>query len=234
MLLDLTAFDFFDDGIIERHVTKTDRDSSWKTGTPTFFPTTSVLGSTNTGSVIFVVPIDDTHTWFLEHIANRPGAVAGSGDSHRFQEVSGVDPSGQFIIDTANGQDYMVAVTQGEVAHREHERLASSDVGIVLYRQLVSSQVERMEHGRDPINVHRLGSPNQIVELPHVAESSPSHQSARQLKRARHREHTLLNQSAASNTSEAAADGVGAMLASLHTSAQHYEVVLRPATPPAA
>jgi 5,5'-dehydrodivanillate O-demethylase len=225
------AFDLFEDGIIERHVTGTDHDSTWRAGTPTFFPTISILGHAKTGSVIFVVPLDDTHTWFLEQIANRPGAVPGSTDSNHFHEVSGVDREGRFITNTANGQDYMVAVTQGDIAHREDERLATSDLGIVLYRQLLSRQIDQMEQGHDPINVHRTGSENRVVELPQIAAHPAGAQSARQTKRARHHQHDLVRQSSSAQP-EFAPAWLAAAPSGPHAQASgHYEVVLGPPPP---
>lgn len=195
------GFDLFEHGIIERHITGTDRDYSWKIGTPTFFPTTSVVGSSpKTGAVIFVVPIDDTHTWFVEHVANRPGSAPPHQKSNRFYDVPGVDANGAFITDTANGQDYMVAVTQGDIARREAERLATSDLGIVLYRQLLLDQMERVEHSHEPINVHNVHpnvSNSRMIDLPSPEEVSAhplARQSARQRKRARHRQLDMLRQ----------------------------------------
>jgi len=48
--------------------------------------------------------------------------------------VSGLNDSGKFILDTANGQDHMAVVTQGDIARREIEHLTTSDMGITLYR----------------------------------------------------------------------------------------------------
>lgn len=227
------GFDLFEHGIIERHVTGTEGDYSWKTGTPTFFPTTSVLGSSpRTGSVIFVVPIDDTHTWFVEHVANRPGAAPPTQESNPFHDVPGVDADGKFITDTANGQDYLAAVTQGDIAQREVERLATSDLGIILYRQLLVDQMEQVECGRDPINVHRNVSQNRIIELPspkQVSAHAPVGQSARQRKRARHRQRDMVRQSLSERV-EPAGDRLGPGTPGNRpaVAAGHYEVVVRP------
>lgn len=232
------GFDFFEDGIIERHVTSSEGDYSWRIGTPTFFPTTSLMGSSRTrGSLIFVVPVDDTHTWFVEHAANRPGMVTPPLQTNRFYEVSGVAPDGQFITDTANGQDYMATVTQGDLAPREDERLATSDLGIVLYRQMLMNQIEEVERGHDPINVHRDATKNRIIEVPspdRFTAHSLATQSARQRKRARHRERDILRQ-ASSNGDGATTvvDQLGAGTRNSPSAAAtgHYEVVIRPSSP---
>ena len=158
------GFDLFEHGIIERHMVKSEREFSWETGTPSFFPATSLLGSPGRGgSVIFVVPIDDTHTWFLLQMAHRTGAPV-TQESIPFFDVPGLDPTGRFITDTANGQDHMAVVTQGSIARRDVERLGMSDVGIVLYRELLVEQMERVERGEDPMNVRRDPAENEIID----------------------------------------------------------------------
>ena len=161
------GFDFFEHGVIERHVINSDDDYSWKTGSPLFFPTTSLLGSSAmAGSVIFVVPMDDTHTWFVLHMASRLDIPIPPQESIPFFDVPGIDETGKFVKDTANGQDHMVVVTQGEITRRELEHLGMSDLGITLYRELLMEQIERVERGEDPMNVYRDPAKNQIIELP--------------------------------------------------------------------
>jgi 5,5'-dehydrodivanillate O-demethylase len=163
------GFDLFEHGIIERHVIRSEDDLSWEPGTPSFFPTTSLMGSPGRGgSVIFVVPIDDTHTWFLSHMADRTG-VPITQESIPFYDVPGLDTTGAFITDTANGQDHMAVVTQGLTARRDVEHLSTSDTGIILYRELLVEQMERCESGQDPMNVRRDPAENQIIEIPRAA-----------------------------------------------------------------
>lgn len=170
------AFDLFKNGIIERHAVKTEEEESWKTGTPSFFPTTSLLGSPGRfGSVIFIVPLDDTHTWFLLRVAERIGASLPPDYPVPFFDVPGTNENGQFIRDTANGQDHMAVVTQGDIAAREVEHIATSDIGIVLYRQLLMEQLARVGHGDDPINVCRDPVDDQVIELPVARRRARAH-----------------------------------------------------------
>ncbi|MPZ15395.1 MAG: Rieske 2Fe-2S domain-containing protein [Chloroflexi bacterium] len=160
------GFDLFENGILERHVIGTEEDRSWRIGTPSFFPATSLIGGADKGgSVIFVVPLDDTHTWFLLLMAIRTGRPVFQ-ESIPFVEVPGARENGGFILDTANGQDHMAVVTQGTTAHRDDEHLGTSDVGIVLYRQLLNEQMERMEGGQDPMNVRRDPTDHGIIDVP--------------------------------------------------------------------
>ena len=150
------AFDLFENGIIERHMIRSEEEISWKVGAPTFFPSTTLVGSVETSRVInFVVPLDDTHTWFLVYLAERTGIPIPWEETPQFVDVSGVNDNGKFILDTANGQDHMAVVTQGDIARREIEHLTPSDMGITLYRQLLMNQIELMERGGESMNVYQ-------------------------------------------------------------------------------
>jgi 5,5'-dehydrodivanillate O-demethylase len=162
-------FDLFEHGIIERHMINNEEDGSWRTGAPSFFPTTSLLGSPGgkSGSIIFVAPIDDTHTWFLLHMARRASQLAAQ-ESIPFFDVPGVDEAGKFITDTANGQDHMAVVSQGNMTGRDLEHLGTSDQGIILYRELLVEQMERVERGEEPMNIYRDPAKNHIIDLPAI------------------------------------------------------------------
>lgn len=180
------GFDLFEHGIIERHVIMSDEDYSWKTGSPSFFPTTTLLGSPGkSASVIFVVPMDDTHTWFILHMASRAGIPIPREASIPFWDVPGTDEAGRFITDTANGQDFMVVVSQGEVARRDAEHLGMCDTGIALYRELLMEQLDRVERGEDPMNVYRDPGKNQLIEFPMAEKVTETSNAARSPKERR-------------------------------------------------
>jgi 5,5'-dehydrodivanillate O-demethylase len=166
------GFERFADGIIERHMTESDREVSWDTGTPSFFPTTTLVqSSAKRGSVIFIVPFDDTHTWFLLDMAERTGFPSRQKTAP-FVDVPGRGKNDEFLLDTAHGQDHMAAVTQGAVAPRADEHLGTADAGIVLYRELLSQQMERVESGRDPMNVRRSRAENEIIDAPRASAAA--------------------------------------------------------------
>lgn len=157
------AFDSFNGGLIERKMYKNGKESTWTVGVSTFLPTTTILPLSKTEIAIhFVVPLDDTHTWFVVYVAkkfsNRTDAEPDS-----FQDVKGIDDDGAFLLDTAHGQDFMALVTQGSVADRELEHLGASDEGIILYRRLLMEQVERIERGGDPVNLS-YGQPSESFD----------------------------------------------------------------------
>jgi 5,5'-dehydrodivanillate O-demethylase len=69
--------------------------------------------------------------------------------------------NGKFVVDTVNGQDMMVWITQGAISARETERLGSSDKGVILYRSLIMSEIEKVENGHDPMGTVRDPSKNE-------------------------------------------------------------------------
>jgi 5,5'-dehydrodivanillate O-demethylase len=58
-------------------------------------------------------------------------------------------------VETINGQDMMAWVTQGPISDRTTERLGTSDKGVILYRNLLVEQMEKVERGEDPMGVIR-------------------------------------------------------------------------------
>ena len=161
------AFDLFENGIIERHMFHSEAEVGWKDGTPTFFPST-VLHASRQGSglIDIVVPLDDTHTWFLVYVAAPSSIPIPPQEEVPFFDAPGSDETGKFKIDTANGQDHMAVVTQGDITRRDLEHLRTSDIGIILYRRLLMEQMERVEQGQDPINVYREPAKNQVISPP--------------------------------------------------------------------
>ena len=161
------GFDFFEHGMIERHSYETDEEHGWKTGCPLFFPATTLLSSRNkSGSIIFVVPLDDTHTWFLEHSARPSDRRISTGASVPYTDVSGTDEMGRFLTDTAHGQDKMAVSTQGPITNRDLEHLGSSDVGIIMYRHLLLEQAALVSDGGEPLNIRRIPAKNRCIDPP--------------------------------------------------------------------
>jgi 5,5'-dehydrodivanillate O-demethylase len=160
------GFDLFENGIIERHMTDSETERSWTLGSAVFFPAMAMLGAADkSGSLIYVVPQDDTHTWFLLHMA-RPARGAAQEASSPFYDVPGVDEAGEFMLGTANGQDNMAVSTQGAMTRRDLEHLGSSDMGIIMYRQLLLDQLTLLEDGGEPMNVLRTRAGNHRIDLP--------------------------------------------------------------------
>jgi 5,5'-dehydrodivanillate O-demethylase len=54
---------------------------------------------------------------------------------------------------------------QDKVADRSEERLRLSDKGIILYRQLLKQECDKVQRGQDPMNVFRDPAKNAFLTL---------------------------------------------------------------------
>jgi 5,5'-dehydrodivanillate O-demethylase len=125
------------------------------------------------------VPIDDTHTWHVRVIF-EPSPDAWIEDEHdlpvEYMEPyknppEALYPEARYIMQTVAAQDHMAWETQGPVADRSREHLASSDRGIVLLRRLLKENIERVQQGLDPMGVYR--DPDQPMIDTNIDESLP-------------------------------------------------------------
>jgi 5,5'-dehydrodivanillate O-demethylase len=69
------------------------------------------------------------------------------------------------LLDNNSGEDIAAWITQGEIADRSDEKLGLSDKGIILYRQLLKQECEKMQRGEDPMNVFRDPAKNVVLKL---------------------------------------------------------------------
>jgi 5,5'-dehydrodivanillate O-demethylase len=153
----LAKFDVeeFDHGLLKRRV--------FKDGTveehPLLFPT--VLRQANRTQIR--VPIDDTHTWivYVHFVPDSAEPRANKDDvpvSYRkpYKNPSGVlHPYAKFRLNEVDAQDFMAWETQGPILDRTRERLAGSDRGVVMYREMLRREIHKVERGLDPMNVFR-------------------------------------------------------------------------------
>jgi 5,5'-dehydrodivanillate O-demethylase oxygenase subunit len=75
-----------------------------------------------------------------------------------------------------DSQDIMNWITQGPIADRTLERLGTTDVGIIAYRQMLQRELQKVEQGEDPMGTIRDPARNTIIELP--LEKNKFHMSA--------------------------------------------------------
>ncbi len=117
-------------------------------------------------STQFRVPIDDTHTWHV-HVIFDP-----SDDGREVPEPEDlpvkymedfkdppdrVHPFTRFTMHVPLAQDTMTWETAGPIADRTQEHLASSDKGIILFREILMREIQKVQKGIDPIGVFRNG-----------------------------------------------------------------------------
>lgn len=132
-------------------VGQSEEDDDWQIGQRVIFPNILRLGETNCTTMHFRVPLDNLNTlyiWYDVEHENSENAV-------EIQEVKYLDSEGNIILDTIDGQDIMIFLSQGQIASRENEHLCSYDKGILMLRKLYMQQIKRIELGLDPIFVFR-------------------------------------------------------------------------------
>jgi 5,5'-dehydrodivanillate O-demethylase len=131
---------------------------------PMIFPT-----HLRTGSMWLRTPIDDTHTlqWTVGFTASEDGTTSDPATDE--PEVTylapvkdppdALHPQAKFNFYANWGQilvqDMVMWETQGPRSDREHERLATSDEGITMLRELMFQEIEKVRRGDDPMGVMR-------------------------------------------------------------------------------
>jgi 5,5'-dehydrodivanillate O-demethylase oxygenase subunit len=115
------------------------------------------------------VPIDDTHTRNFRVFVDVTGERDPAEPVHYYVESTAeakapadeVYPFARYSMEQLRFQDFMVLETQGPIASRESERLATSDKGVVLMRTILMREIEKVRDGVDPIGVIR--DPERVV-----------------------------------------------------------------------
>ncbi len=159
------------------------KQRTYKTGLvdqhPVIFP--NILRVSNCTQIR--VPMDDTHTniFFVRFVPNE---YAGNGHTNgspwdEDPEVAylepfktpadGLHPFMRMRMDLTLAQDHMAWETQGPIADRTVERLATTDRGIVLLRETMKREIAKVQRGEDPLGVVRDASQGMIDT--HLSES---------------------------------------------------------------
>jgi 5,5'-dehydrodivanillate O-demethylase oxygenase subunit len=128
---------------------------------PLIFPNIARVPQGPLETIHFRVPVDDTHTKIIwagllpdprlaEILPAGAESIAHDGrgfiDLYNTPRVRLEDESlGDFF-----SQDRVVMETQGGIADRSRECLGASDLGIVLFRRMLSEQIELVERGEEP------------------------------------------------------------------------------------
>jgi 5,5'-dehydrodivanillate O-demethylase oxygenase subunit len=158
------AFDVFEYGIYKRRLLEgedPETSEDWLTGHPVIFPYILAVGDHRRPTLQIRVPVDDTHTlhyWYRAEV-RAPGAPRQT--SIPISDVPYIHKNGRLVVETINGQDMMAWVTQGDISDRTTERLGTTDKGVILYRNLLLEQIEKVERGEDPMGVVRDPSKNE-------------------------------------------------------------------------
>ena len=160
------GFDIFEHGIYKRRLMEgmSEDHDDWTLGHPILFPNTLRI-TFGVGTFQIRVPVDDTHTWHVNYHAR----LLEPGESEQVDvpvaEIAFQDENGEAIRKGTLPQDMMAWWTQGPMAERNLERLATSDQGIILYRRLLKDQMRIVEDGGGPMNVFRDPAENVLLEV---------------------------------------------------------------------
>ena len=135
-------------------------------------------------STQFRVPIDDTHTWHV-HVIFDPcenGDEVEEPDNlpvtymEPFKEPPrAVHPQARFTMHKPLAQDTMTWETPGAIADRTEERLGTSDRGIVMFREILKREINKVMQGNDPIGIFRGQWPVIDTRLSEILDPSSKH-----------------------------------------------------------
>jgi 5,5'-dehydrodivanillate O-demethylase oxygenase subunit len=145
-------FDAFKYGINKRRLLEGEAESceDWTVGHPLLFPNILAVGNTVDGaSLQYRVPIDDTNTiqFAYRTTPRKPGAPPRPIAVKRSDLFN---DEGKIVATTIPSQDMVGWVAQGPISNRTREHLASSDTGIILYRKMLTEQLELVADGKEP------------------------------------------------------------------------------------
>lgn len=171
--IDFKEFEF---GITKHRLLEghSEDDDDWKVGHPIVFPNMLAVGNGDEKSRYYAfqirVPVDDTHTLHLWYTAYMPpqGAVVPPHllEMVHTYDVPYQDAQGNYIMDNVDGQDMMAWISQGAIADRSKENLASTDRGVALYRRTLRRELKKIEQGQDPMALVRDPARNVRIDLP--------------------------------------------------------------------
>ena len=171
--IDFKEFEF---GITKHRLLEghSEGDDDWKVGHPIVFPNMLAVGNGDEKSRYYAfqirVPVDDTHTLHLWYTAYMPpqGAVVPPHllEKVHTYEVPYQDAQGHYIMDNVDGQDMMAWISQGAIADRSKENLASTDRGVAMYRRTLRRELKKIEQGLDPMALVRDPVRNVRIDLP--------------------------------------------------------------------
>jgi 5,5'-dehydrodivanillate O-demethylase len=169
-------FKEFEHGIYKQRLLRGQSEDAddWTVGHPVLFPNILAVGNASPTWRNYAyqirVPMDDENTLHLWYNAYVPpaGAVA---PPHLFErmwvyDVPYRDERGEFTLQYTDSQDIMNWITQGSIADRSLERLGTTDVGIIAFRQMLLRELDKVEAGQDPMFFVRDPAQNPVIHLP--------------------------------------------------------------------
>ena len=150
---DVASFDFyeFEHGIMKHRV----YTSGHADEHPLIFP--NILRQANATQIR--VPMDDTHTkiFFVRFFRNEDGRIEDREAEPEVEYIAPykdppdqIHPFTRFRLNEVQCQDHMAWETQGPIADRTTERLATSDRGVVMLRELMNREMTGSRREKTP------------------------------------------------------------------------------------
>lgn len=170
---DVEAFEFYEVpyGIMKRRTYK----NGMLDEHPLIFP--NILRQGNASQIR--VPIDDTHTkiYFVRFFPSEDGKPVKQEEDPPVEYIKpykdppdALHPIARFRMDAVQAQDHMAWETQGPIADRTNERLSTSDRGVVMLREILKREIERVQQGHDPKGTIRDPKQHVMIDT-HLMES---------------------------------------------------------------
>ena len=147
----------------------TEDDDEWAVGHPIIFPYMLRVGRGCWSQFQIRVPIDDENTlvwWYSVIEGDDDGACDQSTNDVPVHDVPYLDESGDFLVTTFEGQDMMAWVTQGRIADRTTENIATADKGVAMLRRILVREIEAVENGDDPLGTLRQAPEAARITIP--------------------------------------------------------------------
>ena len=169
---DVERFDFYElpYGLMKQRIYKNGMVDEH----PVIFP--NILRQGNAGQIR--VPMDDTHTkiYFVRFFPTADGSPVDD-DEPPVEYIQpyknppeALHPYTRFRMDAVQAQDHMAWETQGPIMDRTCERLTTSDRGVILFREVMMREMDRVQGGLDPMGVIRDAAHNPMIDT-HLMES---------------------------------------------------------------
>ena len=120
------------------------------------FPCILAQGSPEQQSFQIRTPTDDTHTMHIVYNGRqrKPGETPQTAIPFRRETVD-YDGLGRVWGPNIVKQDEMVWIGQGQRSNRTQEHLVTSDKGVILFHNLLLTEMEKAVRGEDPLGLVR-------------------------------------------------------------------------------
>jgi len=119
------------------------------------------------------VPMDDTHTkiFIVRFFPTEDGRIVEEEGDPPVEYVKAykeppdaIHPFTRFRMDEVQAQDHMAWETQGPLADRTRERLATSDRGVVMLREIMKREIAKVRQGLDPLGIVRDPAQDKMID----------------------------------------------------------------------